>query len=82
MAAFPELSNRLNKAGLQKAKQAFAPELNRVLDDTSERFTSDVLATLQAELHGLQLAAEVSIASYFRGNFDKLNRKNLIGKIL
>ena len=67
MAAFPELSNRLNKAGLQKAKQAFAPELNRVLDDISERFTSDVLATLQAELHGLQRAAENKYRELLQG---------------
>jgi GTPase SAR1 family protein len=75
VAGYPYLSNGLEKARLKVAKQAFAPDLNRILDDVTERFSADVLATLQTDLHGLQLAAEDRYHELLQGELRQVQQE-------
>jgi len=75
LAGYPFLSNGLEKARLKVAKQAFAPELNVLLDNINERFSSDVLATLQTDLYGLQLAAEDKYRELLQGEVQQAEQE-------
>jgi hypothetical protein len=59
LAGLPFLSNHLEKANLEKAKQKFMPELERVVDGASKVMRENLLSYLGTEIRGLQSAAEV-----------------------
>jgi GTPase Era involved in 16S rRNA processing len=58
LAAFPMLSGYLEKEKLEKAKLELMPELDRAFEKAAKSMRANVLGYLDAEIRGLQEAAE------------------------
>jgi hypothetical protein len=59
LAAYPFISNRLEKGHLEKAKREFMPELDKAINSAAKAMRANLLNYLGTEIRGLQSAAEV-----------------------